>query len=232
MATLLSICQDATRDLGTHLVPSTIANNTDATAELCLSLVNRLGRELALKYDFEILLAEATFSTVASTASYSLASDFRKFARMTQWDRGQYQRIVGPVSPSQWQAFQSANVNASAVSYFRVQGGTLNLYPTPASVYTVAYEYYSKNWCETSVGTGQTAFAADTDVPLLDDELLILGLKARFLRSRGEPYDEAMEDYNSYRDSLIANDNGPGAICFGSRVSVFGANIPDTGYGA
>lgn len=229
MATLLSICQDALKDVGNQLVPSAIVNNGDATAELCLSLVNRLGRELALKHDWEMLLEEHTVATAQGTASYALPADFRKFARLTQWDRVRDERVAGPVSPSQWQALQGT---APGRSHFRVRGGMLHLHPTPTAGGTFAFEYYSRHWCAAADGTGRDAFAADTDVARLDGELIILGLKARFLRSRGEPYDDALIDFNGYRDTLVANDNGPGSIRFGVRAAGFAANIPDTGYGA
>lgn len=233
MATLLSICQDALRDVGSFEVPSTIANNSNETAELILSLINRLGRRLALIHDWQALQVEYTFTTTSGTASYVLPSGFRKFALLTQWDRTNLKRCNGPTDPKTWQYIKSSGLLTQTIDrYFRIFGNEFLIYPTPdATGDTIAYEYYSSLWCQSSGGTGQTAFAADTDVPLLDEELLILGLKAAFLKEKGEAYDEALTAYDETYRLLTGHDNGTSVIRFNNRSRRDDMNLPEMNYG-
>lgn len=233
MATLLSICQDALKDVGSFEVPSTIANNSNETAELVLSLLNRLGRRLTLIHDWQALQVEYTFTTTSGTPNYALPSDYRKFALLTQWDRTNLKRCVGPTDPKTWQYIKSSGLLTQTIDrYFRIFGNELLIYPTPDTTGdTIAYEYYSKSWCESSVGAAQTAFAADTDVPRLDDEMLILGLKAAFLKEKGEPYDEAMLAFEETTRLLTGHDNGTTVIRFDTAARRDDMNLPEMNYG-
>lgn len=233
MATLLSICQDTLKDVGSFEVPSTIVNNSNETAELVLSLVNRLGRRLALVQDWQALQVEYTFTTTNGTAAYALPTDFRKFALLTHWDRTNLRRCNGPTDPKTWQYIKSSGLLTQTIDrYFRIFGDQFLIYPTPDTTGdTIAYEYYSKNWCETSGGTGQSAFIADTDIPLLDDELLILGLKAAFLKEKGEPYDEAETAFKETFQLLTGHDNGTSIIRFDNRPRRDDMNLPEMNYG-
>lgn len=52
---------------------------------------------------------------------------------------------------------------------------------------------------------------ADTDLCLFDDELMIAGLKWRFMRARGQEYADLREDYERLRDAASSRWN-PGGI--------------------
>lgn len=233
MATLLSICRDALKDVGSFEIPSTIVDNSNETAELALSLINRLGRRLALAHDWQALQVEYTFTTVSGTPNYALPADYRKFALLTQWDRTNLRRCIGPTDPKTWQYIKSSGLLTQTIDrYFRIFGDEFLIYPTPdATGDTIVYEYYSKNWCRAAGGTGQTQFQADTDLPRLDEELLILGLKAAFLKEKGEPYDEAEGAFNETLQLLTGHDNGTSVIRFDGRARRDDMNLPEMNYG-
>src|SRR5689334_14054919 len=124
MATLLSIAQDALNEIGDWNVPTTIISNNDPTAKLLLALANRSGKTLAQLRFWSVLLTDYTFPTVASTATYALPTDFRKFANLTFWDNTNIYQVKGPLSPVEWQVLKSSAVtNAAFWKYFRVAGG-------------------------------------------------------------------------------------------------------------
>lgn len=235
MATLLSICQDAIKDIGDTVVPATIAGNTNPTAVQLLALVNRAGNALALKHDWDELIYETTFTTVDGTSDYDLPSDFRKFAFLTYWDRTNLRNVFGPVTPREWQYLKSSGVSTAAVDrVFRIQRSKFKIFPTPdVTGDTIAYEYFTTQWCESSGGTGQAAFAADADVPRLDAELLTLDVRWRYLSSKGEAYEEEYNEWMAYRDTLLANQNGPKGLKFDNGgVTMWVTEVPETGYGA
>ena len=111
MATLLSICQSALREIGDFAVPSAIVGSTDPIAVQLLALAQRSGKTLAADHKWQVLLKTYTFPTVASTATYALPTDFKSFANITQWDRTNYWEVEGPVSPQKFEALRSSSVS-------------------------------------------------------------------------------------------------------------------------
>jgi hypothetical protein len=96
-------------------------------------------------------------------------------------------------------------------------------------------EYYSDTWCESSAGTDQRIWTADTDVPLLPDDCFILGLIWRFRKAKGLEY---QEDFNTYEEEVsrrLARTNMAPVIQIGGGVQgvrlIDESNIPETGYG-
>jgi hypothetical protein len=71
---------------------------------------------------------------------------------------------------------------------FTVRGGAIYITPTPTAGDTVAYEYVSTKWCQSSGGTAQTEWAADTDTSKLDEALHVLDLIWRFKQAKGLEY--------------------------------------------
>jgi hypothetical protein len=229
--TLLTICQTVLRETGKFQVPSTIVSNADPTAVQLLALANRTGRTLANDLRWQVLLSTYTFATVASTANYSLPSDFGRFANLTQWDRTNDNPVRGPVTAMEWEYLQSSGFGASSIfdKVFRIAGNYFAIYPTPdTSDETIAFQYYSKNWI-----TNKTAFSADDDTALIDEDLIILGTKWRWLQAKGDSFENEKLEYQQRLDSLQAGDGGRDVIRFGSRFVENGAgNIPDVGFGS
>lgn len=230
MTTLLTCCQTALREMGKYQVPSTIVGNTDPTAVRLLALANRTGRTLAQDENWQALLATYTFPTVASTASYALPTDYNDFANLTQWNRTNYTPMRGPVSPIEWQALQSSAIIVGTPfnQFFRIAGGFFVIYPTPTSVQTIAYDYYSKNWI-----SGKTEFSDDADVPLIDADLITLGIRWRFLQALGDEFASEKDEFDRRKDSILASDGGRNAIRFWRpTMGIHLGNLPEQGYGS
>lgn len=238
--TLLTICQNVAKIAGIDS-PSSIVGVAEETAELLLSCANRAGKSLSRRYNWLDLVTEYTFSTAASTANYALPSDFRHFVDGTLWDRSNYERIRGPLSPQEWQLHKSSVLASTATTWkrFRVRrvSGATEFYidPTPSAVESLVYEYVSNNWCQSSGGTGQTAWSADTDTGILDEYLLELETTWRVLNRLGlsyeEEYNEAMKEVNQ----AVARDGGMKTLSLNRRrgTQLLGPqNVADTGFGA
>lgn len=234
--TLLSIVQQTCDAIGLPR-PSTVISSTDQTVRSLLSLANEEGNELARRGSWQALVKEATFQTVNGTASYSLstiASDFRHILNDTSWNRDARRTMEGPLSSQEWQA-QQAWVAVSPFQQFRIRGNSIIITPTPTTAEDIYFEYVSNSWCESSGGTDQTAWAADTDVGILDEYLMGLGIKFRWLKSKGMPqYLEAEQKYNSEVQKALARDGGARTVQLNRRNSAalkLRGRIPDTGFG-
>lgn len=228
MTTLVQICQAVLREVGQVNVPSSIVGNTDPAAVQLLALANRTGKILALDFRWQALLTTHTFATVNGTTDYSLPSDLHAFAGLTFWDRTNIEQCEGPVSAVLWEGLRSGNIIGVGLrKYFRVAANLFSIYPTPTAADTIAYQYWSKNWI-----TGKTEFSDDTDQPLIDADLITLGLKWRWRMAKGLAYDEEKADYQMRLDALQAIDGGKNILRFGRVEPAAPAlNIPETGYG-
>lgn len=217
---------------------STVISSTDQTVRSLLAIANEEGNALARRGSWNKLVKEATFATVNGTASYSLssiASDFRHLLNDTSWNRDSRRSMGGPMSSQDWQA-QQAWVAASPIQQFRIRGGSILITPTPTTAENIYFEYVSNSWCESALGVDQTAWAAESDVGILDEYLMGLGVKFRWLKSKGFPaYVEAEQMYNLEVQKALGRDSGAPTVNLNSRSSArlraIGM-IPDTGYGS
>lgn len=205
---LLSVCQAVAGDSGFG-VPSTIVGNLDETARMLLSLANKSGRKLA-RMSWQALQKEYTFTTVISTASYALPTDYGVITNDTVWDRTNYWQLRGSLSPEAWQWYKSGIQTSTPRSRFRLKGGLIYIDPTPTtSTTTLVIEYLSSYWvglAATPTVGAKTSFTLDTDVSLIDEYLLELDLTWRFLERKGLAYAEAKKEAEDMIDQAIGAD--------------------------
>jgi hypothetical protein len=227
-----TICRNALQEIGGFEVPATFAGNNNRTAVRCVALVNREGRYLEKKKRWTELITTHTFTTVTDQANYDLPDDFRAFANMSQWDRTNSRPLVGPTAPFVWQWLKGDVTAGNTIDrFFRIQGGDLYIHPTPTvDGDTIAFDYYSKNWVTDNLGDDADALDNDNDVPKLDEDLLTLGLKWRFLQAQGMPFDEEQAEWKDMLEETSSDNGGKGIIRLGPSRRVW-TNLPDTGFG-
>jgi hypothetical protein len=233
--TLLSICTAALDEIGGFDVPGSFYGSTNATATQIVAICNREGKTLEKEIRWAELVTEHTFVTVASTATYAMPSDFRAFGPMSQWDRTNSWRLNGPVPSLVWQWLKSGISVASGMNkWFMVRGAYLTIYPTPTvSDETIAFDYYSKSWVTKQVDSSNVAaWTADNDTSRINEDLITMGVKWRFLQAKGMPYEPEYREYESVKESLKEDNGGRGSINLGRGSGVnYDGNIPDQGYG-
>lgn len=236
MLNALQIAAQAYSELGLPQ-PTQIVGGNNADGVQILALLNREGYELArVEQPFPVLRGEQIIMLVPGQQAYAFPTDILYYRPATAWDRSTHWMMAGPVSDREWQALRSGIVVASPRIRFRLYGGQLQIDPVPTSADTLAFEYISKNWCTSAGGTPQSAFVADTDLPLISDDLFVLGLKWRTLAARGFNYSEEKAAYTEARDRLVARDNMSDALDMGRRAARVGGlgfpQIPETGFGS
>lgn len=224
---LLTVVQAVAEEVGID-EPGAVATSTDKNVVQLFRLANRSGRRLA-KMNWAVLQKEHTFTTVNGTASYDLPSDFDRFLDGTMWDRDQYWSLRGPLSPREWQVYKSGLVASATVrSRFRVKPDTrVNKYfldPTPTSALDHVFEYASNQWVKDSTNAnGLTAYSADGDISLIDEELIELDVIWRFLARKGFAYEEEKAEAVKAIEQAFAEDGGAPVLNMGGPV-----NIPES----
>ena len=81
----------------------------------------------------------------------------------------------------------------------------------------------------------QAGFQADADTAMLDETLIQLGVRWRFLRAKGLDYAEEMASYERALEQAMARDGGSTAVTIApqpvdpNRVNIPAGSEPDTG---
>lgn len=231
---LLTVCQNALYELSGFEVPPNFVGSTNLTARTCVALVQREGNTLEKEHRWTELITTHTFTTTNGTDYYALPSDFRAMAFDSHWDRTNSRKLLGPTAPGRWQWLKSDTASGSAIErFFRIQNGRIHIHPVPTVTGdTIAFDYYSKSWItKQSDASNVAAWTSDADTARIDEDLLTLGLKWRFLQSKGMPFEAEYREYESIKAEMLADNGGKPLIDLGPRRLDM-SNLPDTGFGS
>ena len=181
--------------------PTTVMTNQTETIRALRGFAQEEGKDLSRRAAWQKLTKEHTFTTLAASdqGAASIPDDFDWYKADTMFNRTRRRAVVGPLDDELWQQIQ-ASLTTLVDPGFRFRGGTILITPTPPAGQTVAYEYTSNQWCESEAGTDQSEWMADTDVPILEPELFILGLVWRFRKAKALSYDE---DFSTYERAVL-----------------------------
>lgn len=150
--------------------------------------------------------------------TYAEPTNFSHFINDTWWDRTNRWQLLGPSSPQQDQWHRSGIMTTGPRRFFRQVGpyaNTYRLWPPPAEIeepLQLVFEYI----CNTPIRTNTTSgfntllqyWAADANVPMLDDRAIIMGIKWRFWEQKGFNWLSKRKEYDDYVSRLIARDGG------------------------
>lgn len=175
---------------------------------------------------------ESTATEVGTTLTfardtYDLPDDFDRYIGQTWWDRTNHWRLIGPDSPQMDQYLRSGIFATGPRVRWRQVGrkpAAWRIWPPPTAQSTpdaLVWEYVSSNWVEKADGTFANKMTADTDVPLLDPQLVILGVKWRMWQIKGFSYGAMQQEYIDYVNMLISRDGGNPDLFLNRRTGPF-----------
>ena len=173
-------------------------------------------------------------------SDYPLPSDFQRPIDNTMWDRARFWSMRGPQSPQQWQLYKSSVIGRASIQRrfrFREIDGSVHFSIDPVPTdngSNLVFEYVSNAWCKSSTGTPQTMWEADTDVGILDEYLITLGVRWRMLRRLGFSYQEELDEYQRQVSKAMAKDGGQAILDMtpSDQLSLIGPwNLPETNFG-
>ena len=212
---LLTLLADAAVELG-FAAPSAIFTSTDATVKLLRVIASKEGKDLARRFDWQILQKEGTFTTVAAETQVAAVtttfSDFGHIVNGSMWDRTESRQVRGPLTPDGWQQKKAATAQITIGHYFRIRGGALLFFSTPPAGDSIYFEYISNKWCQSSALVAQTDWAADADTALIDEEIIRLGVIWRYRKAKGLDYGEDFRTYEMAVQDVFGPDAGRSTV--------------------
>jgi hypothetical protein len=237
--TLLTIIQSVCGKVGVPK-PLTVVGNVDPRAITFLELAKEELRELCRVKWWGGLTRFGTVNIVAATSQYSLPAlypDFDKLVPSTLYGSTTLLGPRGGLNPAQWADSQKYG-SIYGIPGFRMVGNTLYIVPAPTVANTYAFEYKSKQRVLAADNvTYKETFLADDDAPVLDDQLLRLGIAWRYRYSKGLEYAEDFRAYQEAIEQTYAQELAHGNITIGrdrtcEDIALTNGYVPDTGYGA
>jgi len=105
--------------------------------------------------------------------------------------------------------------------------------PMPTSAEALTFFYAANSWCRSAGGQRQSAFAADTDVLLLDSFVFELGLKWRMLQAQKREFQIEIAEYRNELNKALARDGGMQTLRILGPVEDpdFVGRVPEQGFG-
>lgn len=231
---LLSLIQKVADRVGVTR-PTVVVTSTDIQIRQLYALANEEGAELAKRGPWQALTQEQTFVTVAQAEQTNtpVPDDFDRFIPNSFYNRTLRRRMIGPITPQEWQAVQAFPAYNRVYLAFRQRDGAFLITPDPPAGQTIAYEYVSANWAMSSAGQGKPEFTSDDDSSFLDENLLASGIRWRWKQAKGLDYSEDMITHERSVSRALGNDGGATILTMGSPTvePVLLANIPDGSFG-
>jgi len=211
MSTLLDLVNQACLELG---LPTTtvVLSSPDTQVKQLLALADREGREqVAAPIQWPQLQKIQTITLVNGQAAYSFPSDFNAYIADTIWNPSMRWTVAGPMSPQNWEFLKSGLINTQPWMRYRIWAGQIYFDPTPTTTnagQTVTVEYQSNSYCNSATGTAQSKWAEDSDTFALPEDILVLGLKWRWLAAKRLDYSEEKKAWADACDKEIARAYG------------------------
>jgi hypothetical protein len=192
---LISMCAETALQLNQPAVFAVISSANRFAQEL-LAICEETGKELLRRHDWGQLVRTTTYSSTPGT----LPGDFERLTMGSPVRLGTTP-IRGALSDAEMNLKRGAP--ASSPPRFMVRKPILEVAPAPSTPVTL--EYVSSFWISAAGGSLQASFLADTDASLIPEDIMVLGMKWRWRRLKGRPFDDELAEFEAavaYRMSV------------------------------
>lgn len=186
------------------------------------------------------MLATATAADTDLTCvrdTFELNEDFDQYMTKTWWDRTNHWMTIGPDSQQTVQWLKSGIVATGPRRHWTQVGRKPSCYrvwPPPTSQDTpsaLSFVYISNFWVVAADDTTLKAeFTADTDEPLLNEQMFILDMKWRFQQIKGFAYAALQAEAIDFINAEKARDGGMADLSMNQKqypLLIGSANVQD-----
>lgn len=191
--------------------PAAVTASTDAQILQLWGLANEVAEDIIDRWSWTDLTNEATFTTVTGRDQGAIATiagggaGYRRILNDTIYNRTLRLPLFGPLAAPAWQ--QRLAVTTTGPYYqYRLRGGRLLFDPVGVAGQLCAFEYITDRCVLPATGTATTAFVADSDTFILDEKLLLAGLRWKWKEEKGLDYAEDFRRYETMGSNYAGRD--------------------------
>lgn len=228
--TLLTMANEVASEAGFPSFASVYANTNDQMAQQIVALANRAGKALHRRHAWQKLIKEDFFQLPANATFAEIPPDFGRIIPDSMFDRTAVRKVDIPTNTSEWQRLKSAATWGSTI-YARILDSEFVFYNVTGTA-SIYYEYVCANWVNTADENGKAAYSADTDVSLIDEDLITLEVMWRIKKAKGLP-DWQIDQADAEREirKVIGQEQSAKVLSLNPRK--IGAELTsDRGFGA
>lgn len=192
--------------------PMSVAASNDSQITQIMGLLNEVVEDIVNRWNWQTLVVEVDFTTISGGDQGNFfticglgKSEFREVINQTIFNRTMRLPVYGPLTPIQYQARKALPTMGPFYNY-RIRSDRLLFDPPAAVGHLCAFEVYSRLAVASISNVKQVAFELDTDEFLLDEYLLLAGLRWKWKSEKGLDYAEEFRRYEEMGANLAAND--------------------------
>lgn len=230
MATLLQVVQEFCLRTGLTKPQIVMTSQDDQLLQIA-GLANEVCSDIVRRPSWQVLQFESVFTSVEGTDQGAIAdlapNAFLKVINETIFDRTRRLPVFGPRSPQNWQGLKALPMSGPFYQY-RIQGNHLHILPAMPAGHTMAFEYVSQGIVMDAKNIAtpyKKYFENDADTFVLDENLLLLGLRWRWKEEKGLPYMESFRLYESALAEASGADGTKPTLNMGDGPSTFQPGI-------
>lgn len=220
--------------LSQNAVTAVLGNQNKSVQNLigCMDeIISDLIRKTNKNGGWNVLNKTFILTTIADTDAYDLPDDYNFLVRDTLWDKTN-NRMMKQSSASMWQAIKNAIVGGLC-THWRIMNNQIVIHPVPASSgVLLMLEYISgRPWVSADGLTYKEFPTQDSDMFILDDELLCRGIVYKFKASQGLDYSEEKNSFDTRLNELLSDDAGMETFNRHDAHRRRGWNVPEGNWG-
>lgn len=185
------------------------SQNTDVNQ--LLSLAQRSARNLS-KEKWEVL-RKTTNIVLTAAKEYDVEADFRQLIPNTVWTQGRADKPDFPTTDEAWAYVEARNIQNSLRYSMRFEAGKVAVL-NPVVGETITYEYVSDHPITDITGaTSKARFTKDSDLWLLDQDLIEMDIVWRFKKLKGfKDWPDDKNEFEKYLRNLRGTDKGAQSV--------------------
>lgn len=153
------------------------AGSVDPDDQQMVSIANATADNIRTFYPWMKLRTSLDIEFQEGQYRYALPNDFDGFVPNSVWEANGSKPVDIPLSDRQWYKFKFSSAGSGGMIRARLYDNAIEIAELNPGQ-TISLEYISKWIIQSSASEGKERFTSDTDTFRLDDQMLILGIKA------------------------------------------------------
>ena len=197
MKNILDICKDVA-NVACVQPPSTLFGASSQNEQIFLSVAKDALSGLMRYGDWQELTKDGLLVTKEGKTDYLISEfcpDFYQLLNNTVYIKDASEKVIGAVTPEQWQREKYFHDNTGAVR-FKIQNSMFRFLAPPPAGTKIVFQYRSAVVAfDAGMFEEKTEITANTDIPVFDEYLVKLAIRWRLQSRNGQDYQEEFAEY-------------------------------------